>query len=207
MRVSRDCSNAKVTLVMLASAAVSDELWFQPTKGSVCGMCLKISLPAGTASPACTANTSETATCPGLGTHSYSSVSQPWAWNAKIYPADVNNTLPYFIAVIIEWFDRSGTLCQYCQFQQETNKLLHMRNSLLPACRNQTIPYEVTYPTQNVSTDDFGTWPIIYEGIDCPIGNYTLQYHILNVSTDVRPELPVICCAFRCDLRSNGDIA
>jgi len=43
----------------------------------------------------------------------------------------------------------------------------------------------VTYPTQNVSTDAFGTWPIIYEGIECPIGNYKLQYHFENVSTVV----------------------
>lgn len=53
-------------------------------------------------------------------------------------------------------------------------------------CRNQTIPYELTYPTQNISTINFGTWPVLYEGIDCPTGNMTLQYHFLNVSTVVR---------------------
>lgn len=52
-------------------------------------------------------------------------------------------------------------------------------------CRNQTIPYELTYPTQNISTANFGTWPIVYEGVDCPVGNLTLQYHFLNVSTVV----------------------
>ena len=51
--------------------------------------------------------------------------------------------------------------------------------------RNQTLPYEVTYPTQNVTTRDFGTWPIMYEGIDCPTGGNKLQYHIQNVSTVV----------------------
>lgn len=52
-------------------------------------------------------------------------------------------------------------------------------------CRNQTLPYAVTYPTQNVTTTEFGTWPIIYEGVDCPTGGHKLQYHIQNVSTVV----------------------
>lgn len=53
------------------------------------------------------------------------------------------------------------------------------------ACRNQTLPYEVTYPTQNVTTTNFGTWPILYEGIECPTGNNNLQYHFVNISTVV----------------------
>ncbi|DBB16324.1 TPA: hypothetical protein ACH3X3_014630 [Trebouxia sp. C0006] len=144
--------------------AVADELWFQPTKSAVCGMCLKISISPGTPSPTCTDSTAQTATCPGSGTTPYTSVNQPWAWNATVYPADANNPLPYFIAVIIEWFDR-----------------------------NQTLPYEVTYPTQNVSTDAFGTWPIIYEGIECPVGNYKLQYHFENVSTVIGTANSSLC--------------
>lgn len=91
---------------MLLPAAVADELWFQPTKSAVCGMCLKISISPGMPSPTCTDSTSQTATCPGSGTSPYTRVNQPWAWNATVYPADANNPLPYFIAVIIEWFDR-----------------------------------------------------------------------------------------------------
>ncbi|KAA6424865.1 MAG: eukaryotic translation initiation factor 2 subunit alpha-like [Trebouxia sp. A1-2] len=59
--------------------------------------------------------------------------------------------------------------------------------------RNQTLPYEVTYPTQNVSTDAFGTWPIIYEGIECPTGNYKLQYHFENVSTVIGTTNSSLC--------------
>ena len=88
------------------SAAVANELWFKPERASVCGMCLKVSLPPGTASSDCAANSQKIASCPGAGTHPYTSVDQPWAWNATVYPADSKNPYPYFIAVIIEWFDR-----------------------------------------------------------------------------------------------------
>ena len=70
--------------------------------------------------------------------------------------------------------------------------------------RNQTIPYELTYPTQNVSTANFGTWPIIYEGVDCQVGNSTLQYHFLSVSTVVRNGVCVsLACAYiQCRIRN-----
>lgn len=144
--------------------AVANELWFKPERASVCGMCLKVSLPPGTASSDCQANSPKIPSCPGAGTHPYTSVDQPWAWNATVYPADSKNPYPYFIAVIIEWFDR-----------------------------NQTLPYEVTYPTQNVTTTNFGTWPILYEGIECPTGNNKLQYHVANISTVIGTHNNELC--------------
>jgi hypothetical protein len=103
---TQDCTS---NLLCYCPTAVADELWFQPTKSAVCGMCLKISISPGMPSPTCTDSTAQTATCPGSGTTPYTSVNQPWAWNATVYPADANNPLPYFIAVIIEWFDRCAT--------------------------------------------------------------------------------------------------
>lgn len=90
-------------------AAVSNELWFNPSKGAVCGMCLKVYMSEGMPSAACTLTaTPSVASCPGAGTHPYAQyVNESWAWDAKIYPARAPINLPYFIGVIIEWFDRS----------------------------------------------------------------------------------------------------
>lgn len=38
----------------LAPLGVYDALWLKPEAGAVCGMCLKVWLPEGTDSPACT---------------------------------------------------------------------------------------------------------------------------------------------------------
>ena len=84
-------------------AAVSNELWFYPSKGAVCGMCVKVFMPEGMPSTACNSNTTATiASCPGMGTHSYSSsIDESWAWGAKIYPAEGPSNLPYFVGVIM----------------------------------------------------------------------------------------------------------
>lgn len=72
-------------------------------------MCLKVFMPEGNASNGnCTYNdTPKIADCPGNGSRPYvSSVSQPWAWGAQVYPAEGPGKLSYFIGVVIEWFDR-----------------------------------------------------------------------------------------------------
>lgn len=71
-------------------------------------MCLKVYMSEGMPSAACTSETTPTiATCPGSGTHPYqTTVNASWAWGAKVYPAQEPVNLPYFIGVVIEWFDR-----------------------------------------------------------------------------------------------------
>lgn len=109
-----DPYSSSTDMGLVCTAAVANELWFQPERSSVCGMCLKISLPPGTANPDCQTDAQKIASCPGAGTQPYTSVDQPWAWNAKVYPADTNNPNPYFIAVIIEWFDRYKSVSLQC---------------------------------------------------------------------------------------------
>ena len=59
-----------------------------------------------------------------------------------------------------------------------------MRRLLL--CRNQTLPYAITFPTQN-TTDIYtaGNWPVLYEGVPCPVGNSTLAYQFLDTELAV----------------------
>ena len=61
-------------------------------------------------------------------------------------------------AIIIEWFDRA-----------------------------QSLPYEITMPTQGKGpTTSFGTWPVKYRGIPCPVGDRKMQFQFLDFSKPVR---------------------
>ena len=56
--------------------------------------------------------------------------------------------------------------------------------------RNQTLPYDLTYPVQGLDrsvTDKFGSWPILYEGVPCPVRNHSLAYQFLDASKAVCP--------------------
>ena len=69
-------------------------------------MCLKVYISQGKY-PECPNKDIETSPdCPGSGTQPYqTSVTQSWAYSAKLtYDSDMG--MHYFIAVIIEWFDR-----------------------------------------------------------------------------------------------------
>lgn len=73
-------------------------------------------------------------------------------------------------------------------------------------CRNQTLPYALTYPVQGLDTDKFGNWPIEYEGTPCPVGNDSVAYQFLDNSKAVSQtphEQPSGCGHQRCAQTQN----
>lgn len=91
----------------LAPVAVGTELFSDPEKGAACGMCLKVWMvppprDGRLVERVCFKDAyTSIPECPGRGEGSYiKSVSQPWAWRAKVYD---DEDLPYFIAIAMDW--------------------------------------------------------------------------------------------------------
>lgn len=91
----------------IAPIGVSNDWWFLPERSATCGMCMKVYMYDESVQ--------------GGGTRPYSNtVQEPWAYSAKVYDDPIVGA-PYFIATIVEWFDRyqySGLDITYPIFQQ-----------------------------------------------------------------------------------------
>lgn len=126
----------------VAPIGVGNDLWFAPETSATCGMCLKVYLPLSSL------NISK-----GKGSAPYyPNVAQPWAYSANIgWDDDVK--MHYFVAIIVEWFDR-----------------------------NQTSATAITYPVANKSTDGFGEWEVLYHAIPCPVNGHNMTFHFMDYS-------------------------
>ena len=112
-------------LAGIAPIGVSNDWWFLPERSATCGMCMRVYMHGD-----------------GQGTHPLeSTVSEPWAYSAKIYDDPVAGA-PYFIAVVVEWFDRY-----------------------------QSSGLDITYPIYQMRDQigGFGTWSVGLEPVPCPV--------------------------------------
>jgi hypothetical protein len=128
----------------VAPIGVGNDLWFSPDTSATCGMCLKVYLPL---------SSSNSKVSKGIGsTPYYPNIAKPWAYNAKIWWDEAMN-LHYFVAIVVEWFDR-----------------------------NQTSATAITYPVANKSTDGFGEWEVLYRAIPCPVNGHNMTFQFMDFS-------------------------
>ncbi|KAG1654660.1 hypothetical protein FOA52_003817 [Chlamydomonas sp. UWO 241] len=95
--------------------------------------------------------------CAGTGSVPYNpNVAAPWAYGATI--KFDNATLEhYFYGIVVEWFDR-----------------------------NQSLSTAITLPAMGNDTSTFGSWPIKYRPVPCPIpAGYFITFQFLDVRTNV----------------------
>lgn len=53
--------------------------------------------------------------------------------------------------------------------------------------RAQNVPNQLSYPTQGLSgSQNFGQWPVQYEGVPCPVAGHSIAFHFLDYSAPVR---------------------
>jgi hypothetical protein len=114
----------------IAPIGVSNDWWFLPERAATCGMCMRVYMY------------DEPSVAGQAGTRPFrDTVTEPWAYSAKVYD-DPDAGAPYFVAVIVEWFDRY-----------------------------QSSGLDITYPIfqQRDSIGSFGTWRVGLEPIPCPV--------------------------------------
>lgn len=141
----------------VAPLGVGNDLWFGPSRGATCGMCLQVFMPKGLSD---CSNPDTNPECAGTGTMPYdNNVAQPWAYGAKIH-YDQDLKMNYFIGMVIEWFDR-----------------------------NQSLSSAITYPAQGRNIDDFGSWPVQWRAVACPVSHYTMDFQFQNLSATHPAEL------------------
>ena len=124
-------------------------------------------MPNGTDSPpGCPdlQNAEQYPDCLGGGTAPYlTSVSDPLNYGAEVH-FDPAKQLPYFYAIVVEWFDRCGWALADGAIESLCRK--GVTQCCQAARRNQTAnDYALSYPSQYSSSlvEKFGSWPIIYE--------------------------------------------
>lgn len=132
-----------LTAAGVAPIGVSNDWWFSPERSATCGMCMKVYMYD----------------TPALGQQAgtnpmKSTVTEPWAYSANVsYDPDVGAY--YFIAVVVEWFDRY-----------------------------QSSGLDITYPIfqQRDTIGQFGVWNVGLEPVPCPVGDSGLSLSFMDYS-------------------------
>eukprot|EP01025_Chloroclados_australasicus_P011186 TRINITY_DN1483_c0_g1_i12.p1 TRINITY_DN1483_c0_g1~~TRINITY_DN1483_c0_g1_i12.p1 ORF type:complete len:529 (-),score=39.22 TRINITY_DN1483_c0_g1_i12:1725-3311(-) len=140
----------------IAPFGVSDMYWAYPLPGATCGMCFKVFLKQGEFTDVCnTTSFKQYPQCPGNGNASYADyASQNWAWNSPIYKDEVTSE-PYLLGINVEWYDLFVPL-----------------------------PYGISYLTKGKSPIGMGSWPIEIQAVECPVGNYTMEFAFIDLKDD-----------------------
>eukprot|EP00955_Chlamydomonas_euryale_P022690 239752-Chlamydomonas_euryale.AAC.6 len=122
-------------------------------------MCLRVNLPLGR--NGCTWPAAETdPTCASTGRVPYFPyIAQEWAYSTTIH-WDSETREFYFIGIVVEWFDR-----------------------------NQSLPTAITFPAQGNDTSTFGSNPVTYRPVPCPVGTHNITMQFLDIRTNVPVEL------------------
>jgi hypothetical protein len=138
----------------VAPIGISNDVWFSPETSATCGMCLRVYMPLDT-------NGEQLSASAYMGTTPYyQNVEKNWAYNAKI-EYDDQLEMPYFTAIIVEWFDR-----------------------------NQTDGVAMTYPVQRLDTDKFGDWVVHYRPVPCPVNGHGLSFEFMDYSKEYPFPIP-----------------
>eukprot|EP01025_Chloroclados_australasicus_P039721 TRINITY_DN412_c0_g1_i2.p1 TRINITY_DN412_c0_g1~~TRINITY_DN412_c0_g1_i2.p1 ORF type:complete len:454 (+),score=39.57 TRINITY_DN412_c0_g1_i2:83-1444(+) len=139
----------------IAPFGVSDMYWAYPVPGATCGMCFKVILKNGTFFDECATNLfKEYPDCLGVGNASYADYSaKDWAWNSPIYTDKVTGER-YLLGINVEWYDLFVPL-----------------------------PYGISYLTKGISPIGMGSWPIEIQAVECPVGDYTMEYTFIDLGT------------------------
>ena len=68
--------------------------------------------------------------------------------------------------------------------------LLKTMPEVFAGCRNQTSADAISYPVKGLNTDDWGTWPVQYRAVPCPVNQHNMAFAFLNASSPVCPPFP-----------------